>query len=416
MVALREQRQIWRQKLNRERERPYWLAFSFFEGIGPQRFQQLLAYFQSAEKAWRAEKKELLVAGLSPRLAEKFLLFRRWWSPEKIKWQEQQFYYRPEIYREFARWLADQERRGQWRWVTRRQAYGQKPAWITMLSWLDDGYPVPLLDLETAPPVLYFLGRPEVLRPEFWQRPLVAIVGTRKVTPYGQQVTRQLAAGLARTGVVVVSGLARGVDSLAHQAALDAQGWTLAILGNGVDIVYPAENGQLGAAIQQRGGLFSEFPPGFPPLPGNFPARNRIIAGLSRLVVVTEAAEKSGSLITARLAADQGKDVLAVPGPITSSLSQGTSLLLKQGAKLVTTVADILQELNLPAVATPKVDLDQLSPEEKAIYQALAAGEKYLDELVRATDLPASRLGSILSIMAVKGLVADLGSGRWGRK
>ena len=416
MATISKQILKWRREINLDKDRPYWLAFNFFEGIGPQRFRQLLLYFGSAEKAWRADENKLLEAGLTPAVRRKFLLFRRWWQPQKLAFRGRKFHYQPDIYQQFARWLANQERAQQWQWVQRRQAYRrQTPLWLDVVTWLDDDYPPGLLPLEASPPLFYFRGRADFLAAEFWQRPMVAIVGTRKVTAYGRQVTEELAAGLARAGVVVVSGLARGVDSLAHQATLDAGGETVAVLGTGVDIIYPLGNRSLYETMVARGGLVSEFPPGFPPLPGNFPARNRIIAGLSRLVVVTEAAQKSGSLITARLAADQGKDVLAVPGPITSDLSQGTSYLLKQGAKLATGTDDILSELQLNSMAA-KIDVSKMEPLQEKIWQALANGERYIDELVKELKLPAGQLGSILSIMAIKGWLIDLGGGRWGRK
>jgi len=416
MVTISKQLAVWRREIDIARDRPYWLAFNFFEGIGPQRFRKLLLYFGSAERIWKAGEEELSQAGLATGLRHKFLLFRQWWQPQKFIFRRRQFHYQPDIYRQFSRWLAGRERARQWNWVQRRQAYRrQTPVWLETITWLDDDYPLGLLPLESSPPLVYFRGRADFLQAQFWQRPMVAIVGTRKVTAYGRQVTQQLAAGLAAAGVVVISGMARGVDSLAHEAVLARGGDTVAVLGTGVDVVYPLGNRSLYEKMATNGGLLSEFPPGFPPLPGNFPARNRIIAGLSRLVVVTEAAQKSGSLITARLAAEQGKDVLAVPGPITSDLSQGTSYLIKQGAKLVTAVDDILGELQL-ALPAVKVNTAAMEPQQQRIWQALADGEKYTDELVRELKLPASQLGSILSIMAIKGWLVDLGGGRWGRQ
>ncbi len=402
-------------QLRPQRERPYWLAFNFFEGIGPQRFRQLLAFFGSAAKAWSAKEKALMKAGLKGKALAKFKEFRRYWHFDFCQLKGQQFSCRRQFYRDFRRWLANHQREQQWGWVSRYHAYGQgETASGWLLTWMDANYPPGLRLLISSPPLLYYRGRADFLSQEIWQNPWVAIVGSRKVSAYGQQVTRRLAQDLAARGVGIISGMARGVDSLAHQAALDQRGATVAVLGTGIEVVYPRENQQLYQQLWQRGGLLTEFPPGFPPLPGNFPARNRLIAGLSQLVIVTEAAQKSGSLITAKLAAEQGKDVLAVPGPITSALSQGTSFLLKQGAKLITGVDDVLEELKispLPAKAAPK-----LTAAEAKVWQALADGHHYLDELVRLSGLPAAQLGSILSIMALKDLVVDLGGGLWGRK
>ena len=206
----------------------------------------------------------------------------------------------------------------------------------------DAGYPPALAEIHDPPPVLWTRGRAESLF-----GPMVAIVGSRAASPYALRVAHTLGADLARRNVTVVSGMARGVDSAAHQGALEAGGVTIAVFGCGVDVIYPREHARLASRIRERGALISEFPPETPPLPAYFPQRNRIISGLSLAVVIVEAAEKSGSLITARFALDQGRDVLAVPGNILGGRNSGAHALLRDGAKIVEGADDILEEIQI---------------------------------------------------------------------
>ena len=238
-------------------------------------------------------------------------------------------------------------------------------------------------------------------------------MGTRRPTPYGRSVARRLARDLATAGVTVVSGLARGVDAAAHHGTLEGGGRTLAVLGCGPDRCYPAEHAALLEAVAASGAVLTEFAFGCPPLPANFPRRNRVISGLSRGVVVVEAAKRSGSLITARLALEQGRDVFAVPGPITSPLSCGTHALLRHGARLLGGVEDIFEELDLrgfaPGTKAPAVPL---TPDEEHVLEHLGPEPTPVDRLARATGLPADRLAAVLAVLEIKDRVRDVGGGR----
>jgi DNA processing protein len=257
----------------------------------------------------------------------------------------------------------------------------------------------------------------EALRP-----PAVAIVGSRAASQYALDVSARLGSDLARHGVVVVSGLARGVDSAAHRGALDAGGLTIAVLGCGIDVTYPREHAQLSAAIRRQGLLVSEFPPGTPPLRGHFPQRNRVISGLSRAVVVVEAAEKSGSLITAAFALDQGRDVLAVPGNVLGGRNRGAHALLRDGAKIVESADDILEEIGLPAAGHRDSGIGTDEPQqpdpssEDPILMHMIAGDSYdLDELARRTRIEPSGLLRRLLELELSGAVQRVDGARFVR-
>ncbi len=280
--------------------------FSVFQRIGPIRFKLLLDYFGSAKKAFAAPEKSWRATGLGEKLVNDFLSFRK-------NFDQNSYFLRL-------------ERLG-----------------INTISAEEETYPKLLKEIEDRPPVLYVKGR-EI--DQIFSGKAVAVVGTRKVTDYGRQVTEIITRGLVKAGLVVVSGLARGVDKIAHETTINNKGKTIAVLGGGLDLIYPPEHQGLAKRIVESGGaIISEFPLGTPAIAGNFPTRNRIISGLSLGVLVTEAAEKSGSLITASRAAEQGREVFAVPGPITSPFSAGTTELIKKGAKAVTGIGDILAEL-----------------------------------------------------------------------
>lgn len=259
---------------------------------------------------------------------------------------------------------------------------------IVAVPWSDHRYPVALAAIPDPPPVLWMRGDPDAL-----PGPAVAVVGSRAATPYARHVGTALGSSLAARGVTVVSGLARGVDSAAHLGALAADGRTIAVLGSGVDIVYPPEHTELARDIVRRGALLSELPPGTAPRPAHFPQRNRLISGLSRAVVVVEASERSGSLITARLALEQGRDVMAVPGNVLSGRNRGAHALLKDGAKVVEDVDDILEEIRVGGwggASTTRVD--EPAPPDP-VLRHLARGESYdLDELIRLSGLDGPRL------------------------
>jgi len=347
----------------------YWVALNLVKGIGAVRFKALLEAFGTPEAAWNASSEALLQAGLSQKIVESFQRVRKGVSLDQI-WE-------------------------------RLQSLG-----VTVLTWDDDAYPPHLKEIDQPPPVLYVRGN--VLPEDEWA---VAIVGTRRVTAYGRQVADEVATTLARNGVTVVSGLARGVDSIAHQAALNAEGRTLAVLGNGVDIIYPPENRQLATRIMEHGALISDYPLGTQPDGINFPPRNRIISGLSRAVIIVEAGETSGALITATFAAEQGRDVFAVPGNINAPQSQGTNRLIRDGAQPLLNPQDVLEALNLTMVTehrTIRVALPT-DPLEARLFRLLTQEPKHVDEIRAQAEMPIETVSATLAMMELKGMVRQVG-------
>ena len=354
-------------------ERLYWLAFSAFPGVGPIRFALLLSHFGSAKEVWEASRDDLLKINFGPVLTSKFDRFRREFDVSG-----------------YAKKLKDEE--------------------VATLILTDEKYPKLLKQISDPPFVLYIKGKKVK---GFDINKTIAVVGTRKVTPYGREVTWVLTRDLAAAGLTIVSGLALGVDAEAHKAAIEAGGKTIAVLGCGVDCCNPPSNKWLyDKIIQGNGIVVSEMPLSREPNRGLFPARNRIISGLSLGVLVTEGAIDSGSLITASDAAAQGREVFAVPGPITSSLSKGPVELIKKGAKIVTTAQDVLEELNIKSRKSSESrkgrDFDGATEEEKKIIQILQNGSHEFDEIVRIISMPAGKVGSLLSIMEIKGMVKNL--------
>ncbi len=358
----------------RDAELACWVAFTRVRGIGPMRFGRLLNYFGSAELAWRAGASDLLAAGLDARCTEALLAQRAKAPPE-----------------------AELER--------------LERAHVEAIALPDPRYPELLSEIYLPPPVFFLRG--SLASADAWA---VAIVGTRKASPYGTQVTEMLAGELAHQQVTIVSGLAVGIDTIAHKAALKAGGRTLAVLGSGLDIIYPYENTKLAAEIREHGALISEYPLGARPEAGNFPARNRIVSGLSRGVLVTEAPDKSGALITAARALEQNREVFAVPGPIPDSLlrahSEGTNRLIQQGAKLVMRVQDILDELQfqqVPQQQAMRAILPATDTEAALLTLLTDAPEaQHIDELCRAANLPTGEVASTLVMMELKGLVRQV--------
>ncbi len=365
-----------------DKDLEYWLGFSSFPGIGPLRFKLLLSYFGSGEKAWRASEKELIDIGLGEKLTEKFTAFRASFS--------------------FDKYLSE---------IKRKE--------ISVVTIKDKEYPALLKEIPDPPFLLYVKGDAGVMGE---MREKVAVVGTRRITNYGIEITRRITEGLVMADVVIVSGMAYGVDAVAHKTAIDCGGKTIAVLGCGVDIIHPVSNTDIYKEIVQKAGVvISEYPVGLMADKGTFPARNRLISGLSKGVVVTEGAQNSGALITARYAAEQGREVFAVPGPITSSMSQAPIKLLKQGAKLVTEAEDILEELNINSkletrnskqFQNPK--LKNLNEEERKIIEFLQRENLQFDEIVRKTGISVEKLGSILTVMEMKKIIKNLGGGTYG--
>jgi DNA processing protein len=284
---------------------------------------------------------------------------------------------------------------------------------ITPIAWSDAAYPAALVAIVDPPFVLWTRGVPQALN-----RPAVAIVGSRAASPYGLSVAERLAADLAARGIAVVSGLARGVDSAAHRGALAGGGVTVAVLGSGLDVIYPPEHAALAHDLEGTGLLLGELVPGTPPLKPFFPLRNRIISGLSRAVVVVEAGEKSGSLNTARCALEQGRDVLAVPGNVLSGRNRGAHALLRDGAKIVESADDILEEMRGSWIQEPSAVTQQRLPIPSAdpILACLVPGEATdLDAIAERSGMSTPRLLPRLFELELQGLVARAGGGRFVR-
>lgn len=353
----------------------YWLGFHLTKGIGPARIERLLAHFGDLATAWAASPGDLARAGLGEALRESLAATRRAYDPDRE--------------------LARLERAG-----------------VTLLTWEDDAYPARLREIAGAPPVLYVKGE---LTPE--DDLALGVVGTRRVTSYGREVTARLTGDLAAAGLTIASGLARGVDACAHETALRAGGRTVAFLGCGVDIVYPADHRRLAERIAAQGALISEYHLGTPPDAPNFPARNRLISGFSLGVLVTEAPAKSGALITADFAAEQGRDVFAVPGGILGHSSAGCNGLIRDGATLVTCAEDILVELHLQQ-RSAQAETRRVLPEnddERAMLRLLGDGPAHINDLGHASGLPAAQVGSLLLLMELKGLVRQVAAGQYVR-
>lgn len=272
----------------------------------------------------------------------------------------------------------------------------------------DGEYPKQLTTLDDPPSLLWALGDPALLR-----QPLVAIVGTRVPTAYGERVTRQLGEALAHAGATIVSGMARGIDGAAHRAALAAGGLTVAVLGTGADVAYPAPHRALHRQIVERGLVLSELPPGTRAIPGSFPRRNRVIAGLARVTIVVEAGARSGARITADVALELGRSIAGVPGPIDSPQSAGVNMLLRDGAQVIASVDDALSLAGLSAPPAPPEPDD---PAEAAIWKALASGALDLDALTASSGLDARTILVALTALELRGVVEFRAGGKVGRR
>jgi len=361
-------------------ERAYRAALYEVDGIGPGRMKVLLSYFGSAGKVWKTQEAKLRELGLSETVVREIRKRHTMIEPKSH--------------------LAVLAKLG-----------------IHVLVPEDEEYPDLLSKIDHSPQVLFVRGHFESTDSR-----AIAVVGTRKPTAYGREVTQRLVEQLVAQKFTIVSGLARGIDGIAHRTALECGGRTIGVLAGGVDRVYPPEHLGLAEEIAKHGAVVSEFAPGKLPVPGNFPARNRVISGLALGVLVTEGAAKSGAKITATWAAEQGREVFAVPGPITSHLSQAPADLIKLGAKVVTDVSDILEELGTQVgpvsrgLREAEVTLENLSEEERKIMEALADGSLQADELVRRIGVAPSSVSATLTMLELKGLVKHLGGRVYCRK
>ncbi len=283
-----------------------------------------------------------------------------------------------------------------------------------LLAWDDAAYPSALLTIGDPPPVLHYAGKLDLLN-----RPALAIVGSRNATPQGRENAEAFAAALSAAGLTIVSGLAQGIDAAAHRGGLAGAGNSVAVVGTGIDRIYPAANKALAHRLAEEGGLLSQFTLGTPPLPGNFPRRNRVISGLVRGVLVVEATLNSGSLITARFAAEQGREVFAIPGSIHSPFSKGCHRLIKEGAKLVETAQDVLEELGLAPAGTSGRALTGSAPapdgDAARVLAALGHDPADVDLLAERTGLDASAIAVALVELELAGQVAQLPGGAFQR-
>jgi DNA processing protein len=350
-------------------EKKYWVGFNLIKGIGAVRMQGLASYFGDMESAWGADPASLAEAGLGAKLIERVLTARKNVNLDSV-WEK-------------------------------IESQG-----IKILTWQDEAYPTRLKEIDQPPPVMYIRG--EYLPDDLFA---VAIVGTRKVTPYGRQVTEELSSFLAANGITVISGLARGVDAIAHQTALKHGGRTIAVLGTGVDKIYPPEHKNLAEQMMERGALISDYVPGTPPEASNFPPRNRIISGLSLAVVVVEAGETSGALITAEFAAVQGREIFAVPGSIFAPQSKGTNKLIQNGALPLLSVNDLMQALDINRIGEHKTARKIIPTDETEarLLSVLSAEPMHVDEIRNQTELPIAKVSATLALMELKGMVRQLG-------
>ncbi|MEZ4732682.1 MAG: DNA-processing protein DprA [Caldilineaceae bacterium] len=279
-------------------------------------------------------------------------------------------------------------------------------AGVQVLTWDDADYPTNLREIDAPPPVLYIRGQ---LCTEDLMA--IAIVGTRRASAYGREVAHMAATEFAHNHITVVSGLALGVDTVAHRAALDAGGRTIAVLGSGVDQIYPAQNRELANEIIANGAIVSEYPLGTRPEANNFPPRNRIISGLSRGIVIVEASQRSGALITAEFAAEQGREVFAVPGSILHPGSAGCNQLIRQGAAPFLSVTDVLDQLNFATLTTQTLvrQATPTDPLEVQLLSILAHEACHIDDIVRRMALPSGQISSLLTLLELKGMVRQVG-------
>jgi DNA processing protein len=356
-------------------KRWYYLGFNLFPGIGPMRLKLLIDYFGSIEKAWNAPLLKLKETGLGVKLSESFHQYRQTVDIDGYIKQ-------------------------------------LKNSHVSFLITTDEKYPSLLREISDAPFLLYIKGKKTE---GVWDiGKSVAIVGTRQMTSYGEEMTKRIVEGLVSSGITIVSGLAWGIDAIAHKSAIENGGRTLAVLGCGIDIIAPPRNADLyHQIINGHGAIVSEMPLGHKPNKGLFPARNRIISGLSLGTVVIEGADDSGALITARNALEQGREVFAVPGPVTSRTSAGTSKLIKEGATLVESADDILEALHVSSsnkqkkVKASQDDVISRAQNEieRTILTVLYNDIYSIDELVVVTGIPFRELSSHITMLELRGLI-----------
>lgn len=359
-----------------ENEAKYYNAFALIGGIGPVRFKKLQAYFKKISAAWSASKKEFLQSGIEEKTVNRIMLNRTKISPD-------------------AEWEKLQKDK------------------ISAVLTADPLYPKLLAQIYDPPPILYYRGN----LTNNLDSPL-GVVGSRKTSSYGRQAATDIVGKLAKAGLTIVSGMAAGIDTISHEAAIANNGKTIAVLGSGLDSPNLLSKKYLAEKIISRGAIVSEFPYGVHAQKYHFPLRNRIIAGLSKGVLIVEAAERSGSLITAKYAVSENREIFAIPGAIYWPNSAGTNNLIKSGAKAITKHEEVLEELGLSnnLESADKEKISQYSTEEKTIRDLLDSEPLYIDNIAKKARMETSRTASILMMMEMKGMVKNLGSGNYAIK
>jgi DNA processing protein len=347
----------------------YWLAFSHVPGVGFVRISRLLDGFGDLEHAWRADRSALRRAGMGPKTIDSIMRVRSYLDLGKVQ--------------------DTLDRLG-----------------IRLITFLSPQYPESLAQIQGPPACLFIRG--DLKHADINS---VAVVGTRRASPYGAAMTAQITEELAVAGLTIISGLARGIDGIAHKAALDVCGRTIAILGSGIDEIYPSEHRQLASEISENGALISEYPPGTAPEGHHFPARNRIIAGLAKAVIVIEAAERSGALITAGFAAEQGKEVFALPADITRKTGEGTNRLIQDGAHPLLESSEVIEILNLrtPIQESARSSTMPEDANQLKLLEILSDEPAHIDVLCQRTGIPIQDLQAALSMLELHGSIKHLG-------
>lgn len=356
-------------------EKEYLAILSAFTPIGPMRIRLLYSYFKTAKKIWEASKSELLEVGLSENLSTKFIEHKNSFDPQK--------------------------------YFDKLKSFG-----VSFVTIFEKEYPKNLKEIDDAPYILYVRGNLKSSDSNS-----VAIVGTRMMTSYGCEIARKFASGLGDIGITVVSGLALGVDAEAQRSALNAGGRTIAVLASGLDIISPITNRQIALEIiaKKSGAVISEYPLGYTPHPYDFPVRDRLVSAMAKAIIVIEGRMKSGTFYTVKAALDQGKTVFAVPGQINSPTSEGPNYLIQNGAKLITSIKDVLDELHLQ-IRVDSEALEKVMPSgamEEKIMEILETEPLHLDELVRITGSKTGEVSARLTIMEMKGMVVNLGGSEY---
>jgi DNA processing protein len=350
-------------------EKQYWLALNRVKQIGSVRFKALIESFGNAKSAWEASESALRATGLGPKIVSNLIKLRETYDFDSL--------------------------------ITDLKVHN-----VRAITWEDADYPNRLREINQSPPVIYLRG--DLIDKDDWA---IAVVGTRKMTRYGHQIADELGIYLASQGITVVSGLAHGIDAATQQAAIQAGGRSIAVLAHGLDNIYPSRNQQLGLSIEKNGALVSDYALGTPADASNFPPRNRIIAALARATVVIEAGQRSGALITARFAVEQGRDVFAVPGSIYGDQSKGPNQLIRDGAHPLLHFDQLLEALDLEFMQQQQSARKSLPKDaiQAKLYGIMSPEPMHVNEIGNLAEMPIDKVSSALALMELKGMVRQVG-------